>query len=103
MDGPHFALVLSRRIYNVKTGLAIILVGSSKTMKIPARKPFTLQLPDRLIKTANNPEGKGEIRCDEMRTIDFAERNARYVTEVDNDFVNRAIDLMLAVVDEEDE
>jgi hypothetical protein len=38
-----------------------------------------------------------------MRTIDFAERNARYVTEVDNDFVNRAIDLMLAVVDEEDE
>jgi mRNA-degrading endonuclease toxin of MazEF toxin-antitoxin module len=104
MAGPHFALVMSPRSYARKTGMAIVLVGTSK-FKDPSHPRYgnAVQIPSGLIApTQGNPTGEGVLFCDAVRQIDWRERGASYAGEAPQEFVEEALDRLLAVMEEEE-
>jgi len=105
MAGPHFGLVMSPLSYNRKTGMAIILIASSK-IKSPAHPRYgnTKAIPANLIApTKLNPGGEGVLFCDAVRQIDWRERSAAYAGQAPRDFVEDALDRLFAAMEEDDE
>ncbi|MCL2640730.1 MAG: type II toxin-antitoxin system PemK/MazF family toxin, partial [Phycisphaerales bacterium] len=76
MAGPHFALVMSPLAYNKKTGMAIVLLGSSKFKHESHPRYGNIKpIPAGMIPpTKNNPTGEGVLFCDAVRQIDWRER-----------------------------
>jgi mRNA interferase MazF len=102
--GPHFALVMSPLSYNKKTGMAIVLIGTSKFK--PQGHPRYVNIkpiPPGLIQpTTANPSGEGILFCDAVRQIDWRERAAAYAGEAPRDFVEDALDRLLAAMEEDE-
>lgn len=103
--GPHFALIMSPMKYNKQTGMAIVLVGTSKFKhESHPRYGNTKHIPAGIIPpTSGNPAGEGLLFCDAVRQIDWRERAAVYVGKVPVDFVEDALDRLLAAMEDEDE
>jgi mRNA-degrading endonuclease toxin of MazEF toxin-antitoxin module len=103
--GPHFALVLSPLSYARKTGMAIVLIASSK-FKSSAHPRYrnTKDIPSGMISpTSGNPSGEGVLFCDAVRQIDWRERGASHAGHAPREFVEDAIDRMLAAIEDDDE
>ena len=101
--GPHFALVMSPLSYNRKTGMAIVLIGTSK-LKHPSHPRYgnTKYIPTGMIEpTRANPTGEGVLFCDAVRQIDWRERSASYAGQAPGDFVEDALDRLLAAMEED--
>ncbi len=96
MAGPHFGLVLSPLAYHKKSGMCIILIGTSKRHDWP----YVMEIPKGLIApTKSNPSGDGYLLCDCVRQIDYRERGAIFVAKVPNEFVESALDDLLTLLD----
>ncbi len=102
MAGPHFALVMSPESYSRKTGMSIVLIASSKIKDSShPRYGNTMQIPSGLIPpTAANPGGNGILFCDMVRQIDWRERGVSFAGRADQEFVEEALDRLLAVMEE---
>jgi mRNA-degrading endonuclease toxin of MazEF toxin-antitoxin module len=104
MAGPHFGLVMSPQGYNRKTGMAIVLIGTSK-MKGPSHPRFgnAMSIPSGCIPpTQTNPKGEGILLCDAVRQIDWRERSASYAGMATRELVEEALDRLLAVMESEE-
>jgi mRNA-degrading endonuclease toxin of MazEF toxin-antitoxin module len=103
--GPHFALVMSPLSYSKKTGMAIVLIGTSKFKhRSHPRYGNTKDIPGGLITpTRDNPSGAGVLFCDAVRQIDFRERNASLAGRAPRELVEDALDRLLAAMEEDEE
>jgi len=101
--GPHFALVMSPQSYCRKTGMAIVLIATSKFKhESHPRYGNVKVIPAGMIKsTRDNPSGEGLLFCDAVRQIDWRERAASYAGEAPREFVEDALDRLLAAMEEE--
>ncbi len=101
--GPRFALVLSPLAYQKKTGMAIVLIGTSKVKpESHPRYGNTKTIPSGLIPpTPNNPSGEGMLFCDAVRQIDWRARSAAYAGKAPAEFVEDALDRLLAVMEDD--
>ncbi len=91
--GPHFALVMSPLSYSKKTGMAIVLIGTSKVKSSSnPRYGNVKMIPAGLIQpTYNNPTGEGILLCDCVRQIDWRERSASLAGRAPRDFVEDGV------------
>ena len=105
MAGPHYGLVLSPSAYNKKTGMCVVLIGTSKVQrKLKDEYGFCLDIPNGVLSpTAKNPSAEGILLCDAVRQIDWRERGASFVAESPKDFLYESLDILLSVVDSEEE
>jgi len=96
MAGRHYALVLSPMEYNKKSGMAVVLIGTSKKKDYP----YVLELPKGMIApTHDNPEGRGFILCDAVKQIDWRERGMAPIVAAPEELVNEALDMLLTLLD----
>jgi mRNA-degrading endonuclease toxin of MazEF toxin-antitoxin module len=104
MAGPHFGLVMSPRSYNRKTGMAIVLIATSKFKPPPhPRYGNTKRIPSGLIPpTRDNPSGEGVLFCDMVRQIDWRERAAAHAGSAPKQFVEDALDRLLAAMEDDE-
>jgi mRNA-degrading endonuclease toxin of MazEF toxin-antitoxin module len=103
MAGPHFALVMSPLSYSKRTGMALVLIGTSK-FKAPTHPRYgnVVHIPAGIIApTQGNPTGEGVLFCDAVRQIDWRERGAAYAGVAPREFVEEALDRLLAVMEED--
>lgn len=101
--GPHYALVMSPQAYCRKTGMAIVLIAASKFKHAShPRYGNTKDIPGGMIRpTHQNPSGEGILFCDAVRQIDWRERSAAHAGEAPSEFVEDALDRLLAVSEED--
>jgi mRNA interferase MazF len=96
MAGRHYAWVLSPQEYNRKSGMAVVLLATSKKKDYP----YELEIPPGLISpTKDNPSGKGVLLCDAVRQIDWRQRAVSFVASTSPDFTNEALDALLTLLD----
>ena len=79
--GPHFALVMSPLSYSKRTGMAIVLIGTSKFKHASHPRYSNVKfIPAGIIKpTRDNPTGEGILFCDAVRCRSTGrERGASY-------------------------
>jgi mRNA interferase MazF len=98
MAGRHFALCLSPQLYCKRSGLAIVLIATSKLK--PEHHPrfgFVLPIPEGLIRTGAD---NGYLLCDCVHQIDFREREAAFVAATPRDLTEKALDLLLTAVED---
>lgn len=96
LAGRHYALVLSPQEYNRKSGMAVLLMATSK------RKDYAyeLEIPSGIVSpTKENPSGKGYLLCDSVRQIDWRERGITFVATAPVEFTNEALDALLTLLD----
>jgi mRNA interferase MazF len=99
--GSHFALVMSPQNYNRKTGMAIVLIGSSK-IKHPSHPRYgnIKEIPAGMIQlTSGNLTGEGVLFCDAVRQIEWRERNASYAGQAPQAYVEDALDRLLSAME----
>jgi mRNA-degrading endonuclease toxin of MazEF toxin-antitoxin module len=103
LAGPHYALVMSSVTYGRRTGMAIVMFGTSK-FKAPSNPRYgnTKYIPAGLISpTSGNPTGEGVLFCDAVRQIDWRERSVSYAGQAPREFVEDALDRLLAAMEED--
>ena len=102
-SGPHFALVMSPLAYNRKTGMAIVLIATSKSKhQSHPRYGFAKLIPPGILQpTRDNPTGEGVLLCDAVRQIDWRERAASYAGRTSKDFAEEALDRLLSAMEDE--
>ena len=105
MAGPHFALIMSPLSYNKKTGMAIVLIGTSKFKhESHPRYGNVKYIPRGMIEpTQGNPTGEGVLFCDAVRQIDWRERAVAFAGKAPQEFVEDALDLLLSVMEDDEE
>lgn len=104
MAGPHFALVMSPISYSKKTGMAIVLLGTSKFRhETHPRYGNTKHISSGMIKpTKENPSGEGVLFCDAVRQIDWRERGASFAGLASLEFVEDALDKLLSAMEDDE-
>jgi mRNA interferase MazF len=86
--GRRPALVLSHKLYNEKTDLAVICPITSKVKGYP----FEIKLP-RKYKT------KGVVISDQIKSLDWKYRNAEYIEKSSNDIINAILEKVKLIID----
>lgn len=99
MDGPHFALVMSRAEFNRKTGLCVLLPATSKDH--PELGSLAVELPP-----LRGLQREGWVHVHHVRSIDFRERSASQAASLDlqgnalhRQFMDDLVDRLFAVMD----
>jgi mRNA-degrading endonuclease toxin of MazEF toxin-antitoxin module len=89
--------------YSRKTGMAIVLIATSK-FKHQAHPRYgnTKYIPSGLIApTHANPTGEGILFCDAVRQIDWRERGASHAGQAPREFVEDALDRLLSAMEDD--
>ena len=98
MSGPHFALVLTTVRFAKATGFCIILPATSKYH--PDQKLRNTQLMAQLPQVDGLPEKNGWVYTHQVKAIDFRERNAKLITQIDDlDFIIDMMERVRAFID----
>ena len=82
------ALVISRTLFNVNTGQAVVCPITNQTKSFPTR----LKIDDEKMKT------KGFIICDHIKTIDVEARSPRFVESVPNSLLIRTLEIIQTII-----
>ena len=82
-----------------------MLIGTSKVKSSSNPRYSNVKLiPAGLIQpTYNNPNGEGILLCDCVRQIDWRERSASLAGQAPRDFVEDALDKLVAAMEDDDE
>jgi mRNA interferase MazF len=98
LSGPHFALVLTTERFAKATGFCIILPATSKYH--PDQKLVNTQLMAPLPEMDDLPEKRGWVYTHQVKAVDFRERSAKLVTQIDDlDFLIEMMDRVRAFID----
>lgn len=81
------ALVISPQQYNAKTGLGLFMPITSQIKGYPFEIPIELR------------EIKGAILCDQMRSLDWRARKAKFVTHIPIYIVSEALAKFHVLID----
>jgi len=81
------ALVVSPKKYNEKIGLALFIPITSQIKGYPFEEPLNLE------------EIHGALLCDQIRSLDWKGRRARYVTLLPADIFNRTLSKLKLLID----
>ena len=84
--GRRPALVLSHKLYNERTNLAIVCPITSKIKGYP----FEAIIESRII--------NGAVLSDQMKNLDWKERNAEYIEKADTDVVDEVVSKIKALI-----
>jgi mRNA interferase MazF len=96
MASYHFGLVMSPKSYNRASGLCVVLIATSKKKGYP----YELDLPVGLIpQNPKRPCDDSVLLCDQIRNIDFRERNLEFKAKASAEMVERALDMLLTLLD----
>jgi mRNA interferase MazF len=96
MASYHFGLVLSAKEYNRPSGLCVVLIATSKKKGYP----YELDLPLGLIpQNPKRPCDDSVLLCDQVRTIDYRERNLEFKAQAPTELTEQALDLLLTLLD----
>jgi mRNA-degrading endonuclease toxin of MazEF toxin-antitoxin module len=89
--------------YNRKTGMAIVLIATSKLKHVSHPRYGNIKhISSGMIQpTRDNPAGEGVLFCDAVRQIDWRERSASHAGEAPGDFVEDALDRLLSAMEED--
>ena len=85
--GWHPALVLSPRIYNAKTGFAVVVPITNR----PKGYPFEVQLPAAMKTT-------GVVLADAIKNVDWRARNAKYTETASAEVMKAVQERLLALL-----
>ena len=100
LTGPHYALVLSSRVYNRAAGMVICVAITSRMRG----SPFEVMLPrGKLPAKAGVGEVDSVILCDALRQLDFRERSMAFVSKCPRDILDEVTARSLALIDPEAE
>jgi mRNA interferase MazF len=86
--GLRPALVLSPKSYNQKTSLAILCPITNKEKGYP----FEVKLPQNL-------PVNGVILSDQIKSLDWNARNAKFICKLDIDVINEVLGKIKALID----
>lgn len=86
--GLRPALVLSPKSYNQKTSLAILCPIANKEKDYP----FEVKLPQNL-------PVNGVILSDQIKSLDWKVRNAKFICKLDIDVINEVLGKIKALID----
>ena len=99
MDGPHYALVISKVEFNRKTGLCIVLPTTSKSH--PELGELAVKLPP-----LGGLNRDGWVHLHHVRSIDYRERSAHAAATLDvhrdpdhRQFMDDLVDRLFSIVD----
>lgn len=99
MDGPHFALVISKAEFNRRTGLCVVLPTTSRNH--PELGALAVKLPP-----LPGLSREGWVHVHHVRSIDYRERSAEMaaILDLDDDgahrpFMDDLIDRLFSIVD----
>lgn len=81
------ALVVSPKKYNEKIGLALFIPITSQIKGYPFEEVLCLE------------KINGALLCDQIRSLDWKERRARYATLLPADIFNRALSKLKLLID----
>jgi mRNA interferase MazF len=84
--GKRPAFVVSRRIYNEKSGLALLCPITSQI------KGYPLEV------SINTAKIKGAILADQMRSVDWKERKASFISKADSSVIAEVKEKLFALV-----
>ncbi len=98
MADRHYAIVLSPTAYNRKTGMAIVCAITSRVRG----GPFEVAVPAGLLPD-KKLLGKVEsvIVADAVRQVDYRERELEFVIEAPAAILDKVVDRLLAVIEDE--
>lgn len=100
LTGPHYALVLSPKVYNRATGLAICVAITSRVRG----GPFEVRLPKGYLPAkAGVGDVDSVILCDALRQLDFRERSMGVVAKCPSEILDEVTAQSLALIDPEAE
>jgi mRNA interferase MazF len=89
--GRRPAFVVSPEAYNRKTGLLLACPVTSKVKGYP----FEVALPE-------NQDVGGVILSDQIKSLDWKARRAKFAATMDHDVISEVIALVLPLIDEND-
>ena len=89
-SGYRPALVISRNLYNTKTGFVVVCPITSTLKAYPTRIPL-----DERTKTT------GFVICEQIRTIDIEARTPRYFEKMPDDLLQQALEIVSSIFDGE--
>jgi mRNA interferase MazF len=85
---PRPVLVLSPYEYNIRSGMCLVVPFTSQKKGYP----FEVDCEKYSMKTS------GVVLADAIRNIDWWARNARFIEQADDNFVNEVISKLLALL-----
>jgi len=85
-SGYRPALVVSRNLYNAKTGFVVVCPITNTLKPFPTR----IALDERTQTT-------GFVICEQIRTIDVAARSPRFFEKLPDDLLRQALDIVSSV------
>jgi mRNA interferase MazF len=88
-SGYRPALVISRNLYNEKTGFVVICPITNTLRTFPLRVPL-----DGQTKTT------GFVLCEQIRTIDVKARNPRFIEKMPEDLFRQAMEIVTSIFEE---
>jgi mRNA interferase ChpB len=94
--GPHYGLVISSVAFSRATGLCIVIPATTKYHA--EQRLHETQL---MVRLPPLPELRqtGWVYTHHLKTIDYRERGAAFVTKVDDDFLIDVMDRVRALID----
>ena len=96
LAGPHYALVLSAKSYNLPTGMAVCVPLTSRIRG----SRFEVILPQgHLPAKAAAGVVDSAILCDAIRHVDWRERGMAYITKCPKAILDEVTELSLAMID----
>ena len=87
--GRRPAFVVSAQVYNRKTGLFLACPITSKVKGYP----FEVPLPE-------NPEVSGVVLADQIKSLDWKARRAKFSARTDDRVIDEVTALVLPLIDE---
>ena len=90
-SGHRPALVISRTKYNEKRNLAIVCPITSNVKALNLR-----------VLLDGRTETRGDVICEQIRTIDLAAREHKIVEQIPKDLLERVLSAVSAIIEAED-
>ncbi|MCL2336205.1 MAG: type II toxin-antitoxin system PemK/MazF family toxin [Firmicutes bacterium] len=88
--GYRPALVVSRSLFNQNTGQVVVCPITNKS------KPFPMRIP-----LDNRTKTQGFIICDQVRPVDAAARDPKFVETLPEDLLEKALQIVSAIFEME--
>jgi mRNA interferase ChpB len=94
--GPHYGLVISTIHFSRGTGLCIVLPATTKfhADQRMLQTPLMIELPP-----LEGLNARGWVYSHQIKTIDYRERGATFITKVPDDFLIDVMDRSRAFID----